>query len=195
MVPLYEGLELVLRSMGDAGTALADRPFSISGLAFYDPDGLKTFKAAEQTFLSWLRAKQVTAIAPPNSAASSPILDPAFWDLGEVDWAASAIKGQFNWPGISGIRVDAGAIALLLAKSAKPRSSANRETDCRKWLEAEMRASLTIRLRKKQEYQAEAEQRFTGLCRNEFKRAWTDAISATGATAWRGAGRPRKSSR
>jgi hypothetical protein len=195
MVPLSDGLRMVLQSLGDTGAALAERPLRTFALALYDPGALSTFNEAEQLLLAWLRAQQVTAIAPPNGISGSPVLDPAFWNLGEVNWEASSIKGQYDWPGISGIKVDAGSIARLIAESAPVRSNASRETACRMWLEAEMQASPTIRPMEKECYRVAAKQRFVGLGKNEFNRAWSNAISNTSATAWRGAGRPRKSSR
>lgn len=195
MIPLSDGLRLVLQSMGDTGAALAEQPLRTFGLALYDPGALSTFNEAAQLLVAWLRAEQVTAIAPPNGISSSPILDPAFWDLGEVNWEASSIKGQYDWPGVNGIKVDAGSIARLVAESAPVRSNVSRETACRKWLEAEMQASPTIRPMKKECYRSAAKERFVGLGENEFGRAWSNAISNTGATAWRKAGRSRKSAR
>jgi hypothetical protein len=195
MIPLAEGLEIVLRSRGDAGVTLADRPFTLFDLSLYDPSAFRVFNEAADTLLAWLRAKQVTAVAPPNNINDSPIFDPAYWDVGEVNWAASAIKGQYNWPGLNGILVDARAIERLVAENAKPTSKISRETECRKWLEQQMRASPVLRHGEKQDYRDEANERFAGLGGNEFNRAWSAAITATGATAWRRAGRPKKSSR
>ena len=65
-------------------------------------------------------------------------------------------------------------------------------TDCRKWLETEMKLSLTTRPRAKEEFLREAQETFRISARS-FDTAWKTAISNTGAVAWSHAGRPQKS--
>jgi hypothetical protein len=67
------------------------------------------------------------------------------------------------------------------------------QSQCQRWLEAEMRLSPNRRPKPKGEYQIECMSLFSVGARS-FERAWGNAIAAMDATAWRKAGRPLKKS-
>jgi hypothetical protein len=69
------------------------------------------------------------------------------------------------------------------------------EQSCRRWLEAEMRESPDHRPKAQASFRIDALGRFSGLSRRGFDRAWSWAITTSGANAWRAAGRPKKNPR
>jgi hypothetical protein len=68
-----------------------------------------------------------------------------------------------------------------------PPTTVAAQTECRRWLASEMRASLD-RPRPKSQVFAEAKKRFPKLSKRGFDRAWGDAIGETGAEKWSKAG-------
>jgi hypothetical protein len=64
-----------------------------------------------------------------------------------------------------------------------PPTTAAAQTECRRWLSHEMRASPD-RPQAKSKVLAEAKKRFPKLSKRGFDRAWGDAISETGAQKW-----------
>lgn len=74
--------------------------------------------------------------------------------------------------------------AAIIERWARPEPRAELETKCAAWLVEEMKLSLTRRPKPKNDYHAEAEQKFPGLKDRQFLRAWDSAIKMTGATAW-----------
>ena len=69
------------------------------------------------------------------------------------------------------------------AESASPLTTVAAQTECRRWLSNEMRASPD-RPRPKSQVLAEAKKRFPNLSKRSFERAWGEAISETGAEKW-----------
>jgi hypothetical protein len=76
----------------------------------------------------------------------------------------------------------------LGAEPAPPTTVAAAQTECRRWLSNEMRASPD-RPRPRNQVRAEAMEHFPKLSGRGFDRAWRDAISETGAEKWSKAGR------
>ena len=72
--------------------------------------------------------------------------------------------------------------------ASRPLTTVAKQTECKRWLSSEMRASPD-RPRPKSQVLAEAKKRFPNLSKRGFDRAWGDAISETGAEKWSKAGR------
>jgi hypothetical protein len=72
-----------------------------------------------------------------------------------------------------------------------PTGTKGKETACKGWLTALMRAEPD-RPRPKEEVWAEASHKFPGLAQRAFERAWRDAAKDSGADAWRRPGRRRE---
>ncbi len=72
-------------------------------------------------------------------------------------------------------------------------SLASSESKCERWLIGEMRKSPDFRPQKKDTYFEQAKLLFKGLSGHGFCRAWANAVTDTGATAWSKAGKPPKS--
>jgi hypothetical protein len=81
---------------------------------------------------------------------------------------------------------------LSWIRSYLPSPQFEPESNCRNWLVAEMRKSLTARSRPKGEFFEEAHGRFPGLSKRGFDLLWRAAIRESGASAWAKAGAPRK---
>jgi hypothetical protein len=99
---------------------------------------------------------------PSGSIDEQPLKDLRF----------KSVEVRRHWPG---------------AESAPPPTTVAAQTECRRWLSNEMRASPD-RPRAKSQVLAEAMKRFPKLSGRGFDRAWRDAISATGAEKWSKAG-------
>jgi hypothetical protein len=77
----------------------------------------------------------------------------------------------------------------------EPIAPPDAESQCREWLIAKMQKSPNKRPRNRDDFLADALERFSGLKPEHFKRAWPGAIAASGAQAWSHGGRPRKNLR
>jgi len=66
----------------------------------------------------------------------------------------------------------------------------NDEKKCQQWLE-DLMANNSTKGKTKSEYKQEAEQKF-GVGKNQFNRAWANAINSTGNSKWNKGGRPKK---
>lgn len=89
--------------------------------------------------------------------------------------------------------LQANVCAIWKPETAKKQTIAG-ERGCQQWLESEMRQSPNLRPKVKRAYMDDAIMRF-GVSENGFRRAWSNAVTTTGATAWSRAGAPKKSSR
>lgn len=73
---------------------------------------------------------------------------------------------------------------------------ASSQTECAKWLEAEMRRQPLQRVGTKDSWWEKARKRWpNSLSRNAFNQAWATAIRNANAPAWAASGAPRKSSK
>jgi hypothetical protein len=83
--------------------------------------------------------------------------------------------------------------ADVLSRWPKPEPTVRLETACLRWLADQMRASPVSSPKPKDNIRNEACQRYPGLGRRQFERAWNGALAETGASGWRKAGRPKAS--
>lgn len=78
----------------------------------------------------------------------------------------------------------------ILRRWPKAESRVNLETGCQKWLEEQMRTHST-QPSPKAGYLKESSERFPGLAKRQFERAWTAALFQTKASGWGKSGRPK----
>jgi hypothetical protein len=128
------------------------------------------------------------AISAPSHIACVPYGDEARWEAGANDKLYEQGESLEAW---SRLQVKK---SRVLALWSKPSGKAVNESNCRKWLADQMRASMTSRPKRKKEFLSDALQRFPGIGPRQFVRAWEDAIAETGARAWSKAGAPKKQS-
>jgi hypothetical protein len=88
------------------------------------------------------------------------------------DLRFKSVEVRHHWPG---------------AESISPPTTVAAQTECRRWLSREMSASPD-RPRAKAQVRAEATKRFPKLSKRGFERAWSQAITETGAEKWSKAG-------
>lgn len=117
------------------------------------------------------------------------LLDPSFWrgaDSQALFWLARE-KGA-PAPNLYVIAVPAQAQTKTSAAS----QTAKAGSACLRWLADEMRKSPHQRPRQRGDFHREAVERFSGLSKRAFDRAWSASITEAGAHAWSASGRPRK---
>ena len=78
----------------------------------------------------------------------------------------------------------------ILKEWPRPTPTIRSEHDCLKWLITEIKKSKDMRPKPKGDFWRDAKHKHKLLSKRQFLRAWNDAISQTGATAWLKAGRP-----
>jgi hypothetical protein len=100
---------------------------------------------------------------PSGSIDEQPLKDLRF----------KSVEVRRHWPGAE--------------PASSPPTTVAAQTECRRWLSSEMRAS-PARPRPKSQVLAEAKKRFPNLSKRSFDRAWTAAITETGAEKWSKAG-------
>jgi hypothetical protein len=110
------------------------------------------------------------------------LLGPVYWDP-----RVESVEVRELWPAPASPTIDTSGFGTL------DKSSAKAESDCRRWLEGEMRKSPHQRPKGRRDFRAEALSKFAGLSGRAFDRAWEKAIEATGAKDWARVGRPKKS--
>jgi hypothetical protein len=120
---------------------------------------------------------------PPNSVTSAMWLDVdgMVWEGPQVMWG----NQQRRWLDISLNWED-------VLKAFPPHEPPSAESQCLDWLKALMRKTPTKRPKPRRCFQSEAQKLFDGLTGVGFGKAWSDAIIATGAIAWKSGGRPSK---
>ena len=101
---------------------------------------------------------------PSGSIDEQPLKDLRF----------KSVEVRRHWPGAE--------------PASRPLTTVAKQTECKRWLSSEMRASPD-RPRPKSQVLAEAKKRFPNLSKRGFNRAWGDAINETGAEKWSKAGR------
>jgi hypothetical protein len=80
-----------------------------------------------------------------------------------------------------------------VAAQANAKLVVRAQEECQRHFEALMRQSPNSRPKKKKELVKQAQEAIRGLSGRAADRAWSNAVTTTGATAWSAAGAPRKS--
>jgi hypothetical protein len=128
-------------------------------------------------------------------ATPEHVLDPCFTLHISKNWVS---LGQVPGEKLR-IWIHAGKLVQFLKSNQRFRSSAvfkkDLESKCLDWLDKLMRRhERPPEGRVKRDYQKQALEKFPGLSKRAFARAWEEANKQTGATGWSQGGRPKKRS-
>ena len=147
-----------------------------------------TIEAAE-SIRHELQAGNIRVAALSTDGKTLRHLDPSRWrgaDSAGLFWLAH--DGRGSAPNLYVIDVPTQA----QTGTGAARQTAKAGGDCQRWLADEMRKSPHKRPRQREDFYREAVERFSGLGKRAFDRAWSAAIADTGAHPWSASGRPRK---
>jgi hypothetical protein len=191
---------------------------AVDRMAFGDslvPDDLAQVAArrcqASRALCDAARSDQVKLIGNPDQEGDKSVQIPAAYfdlprclghhentvvtDLDRVtdnDFAA-ARKGKHQcW---FNVRVETQSFLAWLRNVAKLTPAASAESNCRKWLADQMRASPLEKPKPKSTFRDEALSLFPKLGKRAFDRAWDSAIKETRAVNWSNPGAPKIANR
>ena len=186
-------------TLGDAIKWIAERTREAVDSAGVDEE------AAEKAVVELLDALARGEVHATGSTAADPVPRP----FPPETWASHHIwledDGNLLWPFVAHIATEREELLYvrlprmevlrrwppLDAPELVPPSTRGKETACKGWLSAMMRANPN-QARPKQEVWDEARAKYPGLAERAFNRAWTRAIEDAGATAWGAPGRRAK---
>ena len=163
-----------------------------------------TLNDARQMLKRALEIGKVTATAFPEAGTKRALILKSEWQDLELVEARNQEALQISNGKLSGIIVyriptisSAEVLSELKTLGTGPeiaRSVIADEKNCQKWLEKQMEANLLVKTMTKATVKAKWRENHS-IADRAFERAWSSAISATGATAWTKAGAPKNSKR
>lgn len=130
---------------------------------------------------------QITLDAPSHIVCT-PYVDAEHWSKDFNDQLYERNTAGATW---THLQVKKSQVLKFWPRSAPVVRAQN---DCGRWLTALMRESPNTRPQPKMQYWTQAKNRFRSLTLRQFKRAWDNSISESGASGWAKAGRPAKKS-
>ena len=108
------------------------------------------------------------------------------WDAGFDDKLYELGRPSAAW---TRVQVDKEGVLKLFPR---PTAKAKQEYDCRTWLTGLMKQSPGEKTGTRQGLFKEAGDKFSGIAKWQFDRAWEWAVHDSGAHEWAKAGRPKK---
>lgn len=126
---------------------------------------------------------QITLDAPSHIVCT-PYVDAEHWSKDFNDQLYERNTAGATWTHLQVKK------SQILKFWPRPEPVVRAQNDCGRWLAALMRESPNTRPQPKMQYWTQAKNRFRSLTLRQFKRAWDNSISESGASSWAKAGRP-----